>query len=92
MNFTNPTKYSATVPLVDLIMLYNATTVAHITARNMTVIPGLNSHVPVDFLWSPLDSGGEDGVKAGREMVSQYVSGEMASIPILTLLSDPLQV
>lgn len=79
VNFTNPTKYSATVPLVEFVMLYNATTVAHITAQNVTVTPGVNSGVPVDFLWNPLDSNGETGVRAGREMVSQYISGKIHS-------------
>lgn len=74
VNFTNPTKYSATVPLLDLMLLYNATTIAHITARDVSVVPGNNSGVQADLLWNPLSSG-EDGIKAGREMVSQYVSG-----------------
>lgn len=77
LNFTNPTKYSATIPLVVFIMLYNATTVAHITAHNVTITPGLNPGVPVDLLWNPLDSAGGKGVRAGREMVSQYVSGKL---------------
>lgn len=75
LNFTNPTKYSATVPFVDFLILYNGTAVAHAIAKNITVVPGHNSGVPVDFDWSPLDTGGPDGVEAGRAMLSQYVSG-----------------
>ena len=76
VNFTNPTKYSATVPFVDFVLLYNSTAVAHMTARDVSVAPGNNSGVQVDLLWNPLASGGPSGVKAGRDMVSQYVSGK----------------
>lgn len=75
-NFTNPTNYSAVVPLVDLALLYNTTVLGHIIARDISVTPGLNPGVHVDLLWNPLDSGGAHGVKAGRELLSQYVSGK----------------
>lgn len=76
MNFTNPTNYSATVPFVDFLILYNDTTVAHITARNISVGPGNNSYVPIDFFWCPLDAAGIDGVEAGRALFSSYISGQ----------------
>ncbi|OQE36326.1 hypothetical protein PENCOP_c012G04621 [Penicillium coprophilum] len=75
-NFTNPTNYSATVPLVDLLILYNDTAVAHITAQNISVGPGNNSNVPIDFFWCPLDAAGVDGVEAGRALLSSYISGQ----------------
>jgi hypothetical protein len=75
-NFTNPTNYSATVPFVDLLILYNDTAVAHITAQNISVGPGNNSFVPVDFFWCPLDAAGVDGVEAGRALLSSYISGQ----------------
>lgn len=76
MNLTNPTKYSATVPSADFALLYNTTTVAHVTAHDVSIAPGVNTGIPVDFLWSPLDAGGSDGITAGRELMSQYVSGK----------------
>ena len=76
-NFTNPTNYSATVPFVDLLILYNDTVVAHITAHNISIGPGNNSFVPVDFFWCPLDEAGADGVEAGRALLSSYVSGQV---------------
>jgi hypothetical protein len=76
LNVTNPTEYSATVPFVDLRMLYNATRVAHVTARNLSIVPGVNSGLSVDLQWSPFDLDGQDGANAGRELVSQYISGE----------------
>ncbi|KAJ5446936.1 hypothetical protein N7445_001757 [Penicillium cf. griseofulvum] len=75
-NFTNPTNYSATVPFVDLLILYNDTAVAHITAQNISVGPGNNSFIPVDFFWCPLDAAGVDGVEAGRALLSSYISGQ----------------
>lgn len=90
MNFTNPTKYSATVPLLDLVMLYNATTVAHVTARDLSIVPGHNSGAQFDLHWDPLDLSGTDGVKSGRQMVSQYISGML--YPYLVLLSNMLDL
>lgn len=76
INITNPTEYSATVPSADFIILYNTTTVAHITTHDVSLVPGVNTGIPVDLLWSPLDAGGSDGVSAGHEMVSKYISGK----------------
>jgi hypothetical protein len=76
LNFTNPTEYSATIPLVDILVLYNGTAVAHVTVRDLLVLPGANSGVSVEAFWNPLDSSGEAGVTAGRELISQYISGQ----------------
>lgn len=76
VNITNPTPYSAFVPFVDFRLLYNETKVAHITGRDLSVFPGINHGMPIDLQWSPLDLGGTDGVTAGRELISQYISGE----------------
>lgn len=75
VNITNPTNYSAIIPMADFVLLYNATTIAHIIIRNVSVIPGMNTGIAVGILWSPLDADGPDGVSAGREMISQYISG-----------------
>ncbi|KAJ5149505.1 hypothetical protein N7448_001083 [Penicillium atrosanguineum] len=84
MNFTNPTNYSATIPFVDVLMLYNKTALAHIMARNIAIIPGNNTNVPIDFLWSPLDIGGVDGKEAGRALMSSVASGSNTSVTIKT--------
>jgi hypothetical protein len=76
VNFTNPTQYSATVPFIDLLILHNDTAVARLTARNLSVVPGNNSYVPFDFFWCPFNLSGIDGVEAGRELFSSYISGK----------------
>jgi hypothetical protein len=76
LNFTNPTAYSATVPFVSLNMLNNGTVLGHATAENVSVVPGNNSNVEVKALWEPLAASGEKGVKVGRELISQYLSGQ----------------
>ncbi|KAJ5105442.1 hypothetical protein NUU61_002789 [Penicillium alfredii] len=82
LNFTNPTSYAATVPFVDLLVLHNDTAVAHVVARNISVVPGNNTDVSVDFLWSPLNTGGSHGVEAGRALLSAYVSGSNTTVTI----------
>ncbi|KAL2833403.1 hypothetical protein BDW59DRAFT_169080 [Aspergillus cavernicola] len=84
VNFTNPTQYSALLPLLDLVLLYNTTKVAHLTARDVTIIPGTNTGVHVDLHWSPLDVGGPSAVLAGQDLLSQYVSGYNTSVMIAT--------
>lgn len=82
MNFTNPTAYSARVPLIDMSMLSNGTTVGHITGRDLIVKPGVNTGVSFDASWNPLDSSGQDGVVAGRDLLSAYVSGLFIYFPL----------
>jgi len=69
---------------VDVVMLYNGTALAHIIARNISVVPGNNTNIPVDFLWSPLATGGTDGKEAGRAMISSFVSGSNTTVTIKT--------
>lgn len=76
INFTNPTAYAAKIPFVDVLMLFNGTAVAHVTARNLDIGPGNNTNTPVEFHWTPFESNGIDGVEAGRTLVSSYISGE----------------
>ncbi|KAL4755225.1 hypothetical protein BDW72DRAFT_164402 [Aspergillus terricola var. indicus] len=84
MNFTNPTQYSASVPLLDLLLVYNDTKVAHLTTRDVTIVPGTNSGVNVDLQWSPLDLGGPPAVLAGQDLISRFVSGLNTSVMIKT--------
>lgn len=75
VNFTNPTEYSANIPFVDTLLLYNGTAVAHLTARDLSVVPGVNAGVHIEALWDPLGCSGETGVTAGRDLISRYISG-----------------
>ncbi|KAL4785730.1 hypothetical protein BJX76DRAFT_323479 [Aspergillus varians] len=84
VNFTNPTEYSASVPLLDLLLVYNATKVAHLTARDVTIVPGTNTGVNVDLQWSPLDLDGPLAVLAGQDLLSRFVSGINASVTMTT--------
>lgn len=77
VNITNPSPYSASVPFVDLLLVYNTTRVAHVTARDLTISPGVNSGLPVDLKWSPLELDGPAGRDAGRELISEYISGQL---------------
>ncbi|KAJ5176274.1 uncharacterized protein N7482_002151, partial [Penicillium canariense] len=84
LNFTNPTDYSAVVPFVDARVLFNDTAVGHVTARNISVVPGNNTEVSINIFWDPLNNGGLDGVEAGRALVSSYISGFNTTVRIQT--------
>ncbi|EED23779.1 conserved hypothetical protein [Talaromyces stipitatus ATCC 10500] len=75
VNFSNPTPYSASIPYIDCLMLYNGTALAHVTGRSLSVVPGDNIGVVFEALWSPLAAGADIGVIAGRELLSNYISG-----------------
>lgn len=75
LNFTNPTEYSAFIPFIDVLMLYNATAIGHVIARNISVVPGNNTNVSISFVWSPSDAGGKKGAENGRAFLSSYISG-----------------
>ena len=76
VNITNPTEYSAIVPYVNIKMLSNGTEVGHATARNVSVVPGPNHNILVEALWDPLTPSGQKGVAQGKELLSQYISGQ----------------
>ncbi|OKO95686.1 hypothetical protein PENSUB_11198 [Penicillium subrubescens] len=57
MNFTNPTNYSATIPFFDVEMLFNDTAIAHVFARNLSVVPGNNTNVSIQMTWDPFSNG-----------------------------------
>ncbi|KLJ13526.1 hypothetical protein EMPG_11520 [Blastomyces silverae] len=82
LNLTNPTEYSANVPYINLRVAHNGTNVGHVTARNLSISPGLNSGVEISALWDPLQFGGKDGIAAGQDLISRYVSGFNTSIAL----------
>lgn len=81
-NVTNPTEYAATVPYVNLHVLCNGTILGYAVARNLSVVPGSNHDLEVTAVWDPTSSSrdGKDdgqGVRVGRELISQYISGKI---------------
>ncbi len=76
VNFTNPTKYSAHVPYVSINILSNGTVVGQAKVRNASIVSGANTNVVVEALWDPVKFSGEKGRSAGRELLSQYISGK----------------
>ncbi|MCJ1471344.1 hypothetical protein MMC07_009992, partial [Pseudocyphellaria aurata] len=77
INVTNPTDYAATVPYVNLHLLSNGTLLGHAVARNLRVVPGPNHNLDVTAVWDPTSGGIDDqgnGVRVGRELISQYIS------------------
>ncbi len=83
INITNPTDYSANVPFVNINLLSNGTLLGYATAKNITVVPGLNDDILVEALWDPLTPSGKAGVDQGRELLSQYISGNVATSDLL---------
>jgi hypothetical protein len=75
VNFTNPTKYSATIPYLDIMIETNGTNVGHAKLMNATIGPGNNTGLIVQAVWEPEVAGGKKGVKVGKELLSQYISG-----------------
>ncbi|KAJ5614311.1 hypothetical protein N7528_007965 [Penicillium herquei] len=82
VNFTNPTEYSATIPFADALVLSNNTALAHVIARNFSLVPGDNTNVAVEFSWDPLRNGGLDGIEAGQALISSFISGSNTSVTI----------
>ncbi|KAF2086167.1 hypothetical protein K490DRAFT_45245 [Saccharata proteae CBS 121410] len=83
-NFTNPTKYSATVPYVDINILTNGTILGHATAKDIVVVPGNNTKVPIVAIWDPLTASGPEGKRVGIELLSQYISGFNTTLTLQT--------
>lgn len=82
INVTNPTEYAATVPYVNLHLLCNGTLLGHAVARNLSLVPGPNHNLEVTAVWNPTSSstdgdGDDRGVRVGRELISQYISGKI---------------
>lgn len=75
INLNNPTEYSAHVPSINISILNNDTLLGHATARNVTVLRGLNENLTVEAVWNPWELSGEKGQEVGRELLSQYISG-----------------
>ena len=84
VNLTNPTEYSANIPYVNVHILHNDTLIGHATAENIHVVPGNNTNLLVEALWSPFELGGQDGSEVGRNLLSQYISGFNTTLTLKT--------
>jgi hypothetical protein len=84
VNFTNPTKYSATVPYFNINILANGSHIGSATVTDMEVTPGNNTNNLVSILWDPYTYGGDKGKKIGAELLSQYISGMLPLLPPTT--------
>ena len=75
VNFTNPTKYSASVPYADVNILVNGTVMGHGIVEDVSFQPGNNSNIPIQAIWEPSARNGTLGASVGRELLSEYISG-----------------
>jgi hypothetical protein len=75
VNFTNPTEYTAHIPLVSIHILNNGSIIGEATVKNISVGTGNNTNIPVQATWDPSTLGGDKAAKIGRELLSQYISG-----------------
>lgn len=82
LNFTNPTPYSMSMPFLDFLLVYNASRIAHVTAKDVAIVPGINTGLNVDLQWSPSDLDGPSAVLAGQDLLSRFVSGRTTSDPV----------
>jgi len=72
------------VPYVDIKVLTNGTLLGHVTARNVSVVPGNNTNIVVQVVWEPALAGGAKGKAVGRELLSQYLSGYNTTLSLRT--------
>lgn len=79
INFTNPTKYSATIPYADVNILINDTVVGHARVKDISAKQGNNTNVPVEAFWEPSVGNATAGAAIGREFLSQYISGMLST-------------
>ena len=79
VNLTNPTNYSATVPYFNINILVNDTVLGQATAEDIYVHPGNNTNIQITAVWDPTKNSGEEGKAIGKELLSQYVSGQSHS-------------
>ncbi len=84
VNFTNPTKYTAQIPYINIHILNNGSIIGDATAREVNVKRGNNSNILIQATWDPTKYGGEKAGKIGRELLSQYISGYNTTLTFQT--------
>ncbi|KAI5854431.1 hypothetical protein BZA05DRAFT_443929 [Tricharina praecox] len=79
----NPMPWEAFIPYSNIVMSHDGFIIGNGTIKNMHVVPGKNSIV-VSASWDPKRYGGERGVKAGEELLGNYISGHNATLTLST--------
>ncbi|OAA55945.1 hypothetical protein SPI_08152 [Niveomyces insectorum RCEF 264] len=83
VNITNPTQYTARIPLISIHVLCNDTIVGVATAKNLDVGIGNNTNLVVGATWNPT-LGGKRGLQVGRDLLSEFLSGYNPSLTVKT--------
>lgn len=87
MNFTNPTEYTAHIPLADVYISYNGSRLGHVQAKALDVGPGVNTDRLVILYWHPVESAVGSAISAHAasiDFLSAYISGEETNLTITT--------
>ncbi|VTO93188.1 unnamed protein product [Fusarium graminearum] len=84
VNITNPTPYAASIPYLSVHILHDGKLLGEAVSRNVAFNLGKNTNLPVHALWDPLRLGGEDAHEIGRNLLSDYVSGENTTLTART--------
>jgi hypothetical protein len=81
VNVTNPTPYTAHIPLVSIHLLSNGSLLGVAKAENLDISKGNNTNLAVSAVWHPsLD--GPAAVKRGRDFLSEYLSGFNTTVTV----------
>jgi hypothetical protein len=83
VNITNPTPYSAHIPFISIHVESNGTTIGEAFAENLDIKPGNNTELSVSATWNP-SMGGDKGLRRGRDLLSEYLSGYNTTVTIRT--------
>lgn len=83
-NITNPTDYSAHIPYININILNNNTVLAHVVAKDLSIVPGRNPDLVATAFWNPSIASGIQGTEIGRNLLSQYISGYNTTLTLKT--------
>ncbi|MCJ1307456.1 hypothetical protein MMC25_001102 [Agyrium rufum] len=84
VNITNPTNYSANVPYVNIHLMSNGSYLGYAISENVKVVPGANDNILMHATWDPVKPSHIGQLDAGRELLSQYISGYNTSLTLRT--------
>lgn len=82
VNFTNPTPYTATIPLLNIHLFAHDSLIGEATVEDVDMKLGKISDVFVRATWDPEGLGGEKSKEAGRKLLSDYLSGKNTSVTL----------
>ncbi|KAK1251057.1 hypothetical protein MKX07_005612 [Trichoderma sp. CBMAI-0711] len=99
VNITNPTPYTASIPLANVHVYHGELLIGEVTVKDLDVQLGNNSDLAVFATLDPTSVGGEESHKAAVKLLSDYVSGKnttltfkshKGSIPGVPIIGDAL--